>query len=254
MNLGILTKPVRAVGRRVLNPAIPVSEYLRNPPHVTRAWREVNRRHLTYSPPGQLSMLMELIRDIERRQERGEIIETGCALGGSAILMCATKSKSRPMRVFDVFGMIPPPSSNDGDDMQQRYKVIAEGKSDSLGGNRYYAYEEDLQGKVRDNFAVLGFPCSEHNVSFVAGKVQDTLTVNGPVVLAHIDVDWFEPVAACLERIVPNLSPNGALILRAYSDWSGCRKATDEYFAKRGHHGFTRSMVDGALLLRRTGH
>jgi len=62
--------------------------------------------------------------------------------------------------------------------------------------------------------------------------VQDTLRVDEPVAFAHVDVDWYEPVKTCLERIVPRLSRGGALVLDDYNDWSGCRKATDEYFSR----------------------
>jgi asparagine synthase (glutamine-hydrolysing) len=217
-----------------------------------KAWRAVISQHLTYSEPTQLSVLLRLIRDIERRGDEGEIIETGCALGGSAILMCSTKAPTRPLRVFDVFGMIPPPSQHDGPDMQERYEVIASGKSDGLGGHAYYAYDKDLKATVTRNFAALGFPVAQNNVTLIAGKVQDTLEVTGPVALAHIDVDWFEPVTACLDRIVPKLSPNGSVMLRAYGCWSGCRKATDEYFERVGRSGFRMRMIGTALLAQRS--
>jgi O-methyltransferase len=67
-------------------------------------------------------------------------------------------------------------------------------------------------------------------VHLIKGLVQDTLQVDQPVFLAHIDVDWYDPVLACLERIVPRLSDDGFLVLDDYNDWSGCRRAVDDYF------------------------
>ena len=155
------------------------------------------------------------------------------------------------MRVFDVFGMIPPSSERDGSDLKARYEEIASGQARGLGSDPHYAYERDLKGKVRSNFRDLGYPIEENNVSLIQGMVQDTLEVSGSVCLAHIDVDWYEPVMACLERIVPRLSPSGAVGLRAYSDWSGCRKAADEYFGRIGNAGFSRSIVAGQLFVQR---
>lgn len=69
-------------------------------------------------------------------------------------------------------------------------------------------------------------------MELIQGLLQERLSVDEPVAFAHIDVDWYEPVMACLQRIVPRLSVGGALILDDYNDWSGCRKAADEYFAQ----------------------
>jgi O-methyltransferase len=243
---------LRSIARRVLRPgSIPLQEYARNRPQVLRTWLTVNRRSLTYSSPRQLAHLVRLVSGFERRNVPGEIIETGCAWGGSAILMCSAKSPQRPMRVFDVFGMIPPPSEKDGNDMKARYEEIAAGRSRGLGNDPYYAYDTDLKTKVRNNFRDLGYPIEQNNVSLIAGKVQDTLEVTGPVCLAHIDVDWYEPVMASLERIVPFLAPSGVVALRAYSDWSGCRRATDEYLERVGSAGYDRKIVDGELFVRR---
>jgi O-methyltransferase len=247
-----LPRPLRRIARAFLRPFnVPIIEYFRNRPRVTRTWIAVNRKRMTYSQPAHLSCLVGFVKDFERTGECGEIIETGCALGGSAILMSAVKSRSRPMRVFDVFGMIPPPSDQDGTDMTQRYETIVAGESTGLGDDLYYAYEPDLKRKVRDNFAELGHPIERNNVTLIAGKVEDTLEVNGPVCLAHIDVDWYQPVTACLERVVPNLTPNGVVVLRAYTDWSGCRKATDDYFDKIGRDGFEQRFVAGQLVMKK---
>jgi O-methyltransferase len=240
-----------AVGRLLMPHAIPTEQYLLQTPRVLRAWLEIGERSLTYSRPRQLTRLLSYVRRFERQGVEGEIIEAGCAWGGSAILMCSAKRPSRPMRVFDVFGMIPPPSENDGTDMHQRYAEIVAGASAGLGGQGYYAYDHDLKSKVERNFADLGYPIESNAVSLIAGKVQDTLTVDGPVCLAHIDVDWYEPVMACLERIVPFLVPGGAVALRAYSDWSGCRKAADEYLKRSGIPPLKRKIVAGQLFLER---
>ncbi len=72
----------------------------------------------------------------------------------------------------------------------------------------------------------------EQNVLLVQGLVQETMEIEQSVALAHINVDWYEPVMTCLERIFPNLVIGGSIILDDYYDWGGCRKATDEYLRK----------------------
>ena len=58
------------------------------------------------------------------------------------------------MFVYDVFGMIPPPTDNDGEDVQQRYNEIVGGNSKGIKGKSYYGYEDDLYGKVVDWFHI----------------------------------------------------------------------------------------------------
>jgi O-methyltransferase len=221
------------------------------PSSVRGTWKEVRRRHLTYLTEEQLQSLLGLCQEMERRKEDGTIIEAGCARGGSAILLCAVKSRHRPLRVYDVFGELPPPSEEDGPDLRRRYEEISSGRATGPGGLRHYSYETDLYQQVERAFTELGHPVETHTVSLVRGKVQDTLEVSGPVCLAHIDVDWYEPVAVCLERIVPALVVRGAVVVHAYNNWSGARSATDQYFKRVGRGAYSFDNSPGHLVIRR---
>ena len=41
--------------------------------------------------------------------------------------------------------------------------------------------------------------------------------ITQPVALAHVDVDWYEPVMTCLERVFPQLVVGGSIILDRFS-------------------------------------
>jgi O-methyltransferase len=209
---------------------------------------EVRNRNLTYLSSRKLTKLATLALANERRGLPGIVIEAGCALGGSAILLTATKSIDRPLRIYDVFGMIPPPSDHDGPDVHARYEKIRSGGSKGIGDDTYYGYRDNLLDVVLGNFTAMGYPVDEYNVQAIKGLLQDTLIVDEPVALAHIDVDWYEPVRVCLERIEPMLSGGGSLVLDDYFDWSGCKKATDEYFATRADL-FTFDSSAGSLVI-----
>jgi asparagine synthase (glutamine-hydrolysing) len=195
----------------------------------------VLRERLTYLGPSALVDLAESARHIEREHREGILIEAGCALGGSALVIAASKTPSRTFRLYDTFGMIPPPSSNDGVDAQSRYEVIASGNSPGIGGEQdtYYGYEENLLEKVGETFRRYRLPAEHHHIEMIQGLYEDTLHVSEPVALAHIDCDWYESVMLCLERIVPHLIPGGILVIDDYFDWSGCRAAVDTYFTGR---------------------
>jgi hypothetical protein len=193
----------------------------------------VRKEALTYLSEDALRDLHEEVRRLEREEIPGVLIEAGCALGGSAIVMAAAKADTRPMFVYDVFGMIPPPSLKDGEDVHARYEVIRSGKSAGIGGATYYGYEDDLERTVTRNFRRLGFPVESNNVHLVKGLFQDTLDVKEEVALTHIDADWYESVMTCLSEITPHVSPGGVLIIDDYEHWSGCRTAVDEYFSDK---------------------
>lgn len=78
-------------------------------------------------------------------------------------------------------------------------------------------------------------PVDANNTYLVKGLFQDTLHINEPVAFAHIDGDWYESVMVCLQRIAPHLVRGGVLVIDDYDDWSGCRKAVDEYFSDKQH-------------------
>ena len=190
------------------------------------------------------------MQEVELDDIDGCVIECGCALGGSSILLTSLKKSARQFFVHDVFDMIPPPTDEDGQDVIDRYQTIKAGESKGLGGDEYYGYINDLKDKVAQNIESFGFDLKTENVHLVEGLVQDTLSPDGPVSLAHIDVDWYEPVKCCLERILPNLSPGGYIVIDDYNDWSGCRKATDEFLKEHGDM-FERSEDSISLVLKR---
>lgn len=208
----------------------------RTEPSISRAVRADN---LTYLSREALTDLYDRVQQIETNHITGQLIEAGCALGGSGIVMAAAKSPTRPLHIYDVFGMIPPPSDRDGHDVHERYNIIRSGKSSGIGGGRYYGYEDGLRDKVKENFVRHGFIPSAHRVFFVKGLFQDTMNIEESVALAHIDGDWYESVLTCLQRIEPHLSVGGALVVDDYDAWSGCRTAVDQYFSdKRDQYDF----------------
>lgn len=187
---------------------------------------------LTYLTSRKMESILKSVCDIELKRVPGIFIEAGCALGGSSILIAKKKATTRQLNIYDVFGVIPPPSENDTPDVHVRYKQISDGKSEGIAGDKYYGYEENLYEIVISNLSHFGVEPATHHVFLIKGLLQETMRLNEPVAFAHIDVDWYEPVLTCLSRIVPRLSPGGILILDDYHDWGGCRKAVDEYFSE----------------------
>jgi Macrocin-O-methyltransferase (TylF) len=203
------------------------------PEDVETAIARVREEHLTYLKPDNLRELANSVLDVEKQGLDGLLIEAGTARGGSAIVMAAAKAPERPLKVYDVFGMIPPPSDQDGADVHERYAKITSGGARGPGGETYYGYRDDLYAEVAESFSRLGVPAQERSVELIKGLFEDTIEGDDPVALAHLDGDWYESTMTCLERIAPRLVPGGRIVLDDYYQWSGCRTAVDEYFKDR---------------------
>lgn len=202
-------------------------------PEVEEVIERARAEHLSYLRKNDLRELATIAADADANQLPGLIVEAGTARGGSAIVMAAAKAPARGMKVYDVFGMIPPPSEQDGPDVHRRYEKIAGGEAKGVGGDTYYGYRDDLYEEVKASFSRLGVPVDEHNVELVQGLFEDTIDLDEPVAFAHLDGDWYESTLTCLERIAPLIVPGGRIVLDDYDHWSGCRRAVDEYFADR---------------------
>lgn len=197
--------------------------------------RSVLRDGLTYLSPQRLRALERQVKRLEREGVRGDFIECGVALGGSAILLASLLSPQRRFHGYDVFEMIPPPGPRDESDAHNRYEVIRSGTSTGIGGKQYYGYVQNLYDVVVDNFRKHGVVVDGERISLHRGLFEETLQFSpgSQIALAHIDCDWYEPVQLCLERIYPRLSTGGVMILDDYNAWRGCRKAADAFLADK---------------------
>ena len=198
-----------------------------------RAVRHARNERLTYLSRPALLDLSEAVLHIEASGLPGAIVEAGCALGGSALVLASAKSRARPLLVFDTFGLIPEPGAADGADVHERYDVIASGRAKGLGPDQYYGYRSDLLTSVHDMLTAHGYAPDVHAIRLVPGLFEATMHLDGPVALAHIDCDWHDSVATCLERIAPRLVEGGVMVIDDYDAYSGCRLAVNEFMADR---------------------
>ena len=201
------------------------------PYRLSRLSHSVKRQKLTYLSDAKLLRLEQALR--EATAADGAFVEFGVALGGSAI-MIANVAAAAGQRFFgfDVFGLIPPPTSDKDDARSKdRYEVIANGQATGIGGDAYYGYRDDLYNDVIKAFQRNGLAVDGRTISLVKGLFEDTLpkTDTGRVAFCHIDCDWYDPVKFCLDQIAPRLAPQGLILLDDYHDYGGCLQATHEF-------------------------
>ena len=216
--------------------------------------RMVKRRKITYLSWRSLQQL-EVAVD-RALAVRGDFLECGAALGGSAAVICARLPPGRTLHVYDVFSAIPAPSSDkDGASATKRYEAIASGRSEGIGGDPYYGYLPDLEARVA---SLLAEVCTGGATQLHRGLFESILRPEGPVAFAHLDCDWYEPVRTCLERIYPHLETGGYLVCDDYHNFEGARAAVDEFLGRARDvevagdvMGSRPPAVDTSLVLRR---
>jgi O-methyltransferase len=196
--------------------------------------RAVRSDRLTYLSATKLYRLERALKQIEQDNVAGDIVEFGVALGGSAVLMAAQACGERRFFGLDVFSMIPEPKSEKDDAASKaRYRLIANGKSGGIGDDLYYGYRNDLLDYVTEQLKRYGTPVDNERVTLVQGLFEQTwptLDIDR-VAIAHIDCDWYDPVAFALEAARHRLSPGGLIVVDDYNDYKGCRTAVDEFLA-----------------------
>lgn len=204
--------------------------------------RQVREEHLTYLSTERLRRLERGVQEALRRSPSGDVLEFGVAMGGSAVILAKrARAAGRRFAGFDVFAMIPPPTSDKDDEKSRsRYEVIASGRSEGIGGRSYYGYRDNLYDEVTATFARHGVPPDGSDVQLIKGLFEETWPAyaTDSVCFAHIDCDWYDPVRYCLEQVAEKLTPGGIMMLDDYNDYGGCRAAADEFIAARPEFRF----------------
>jgi asparagine synthase (glutamine-hydrolysing) len=200
--------------------------------------KAVSNARLTYLSP---SKLKRIERGLQGAQAiPGDFAEFGVALGGSAILI-AGYARDRRFHGFDVFGMIPEPTSDKDDaKSRQRHEVIRSGASRGLDGDTYYGYRADLLAEVKAAFARFGLPVDGDRIVIHKGLFEETVphAELGRLAFVHIDCDWYDPVRYCLNAVADRMSAGGVIFIDDYHDYGGCRAAVDEFVATRSDFAF----------------
>jgi len=203
--------------------------------------RSVRRDRLTYLTVEKLLRLEEVARKIEIQKIPGDILEFGVAMGGTAIVLAGKAGEGRCFHGFDVFAMIPPPTSEKDDEKsKQRYEVISSGQSQGIDGDQYYGYRENLYEFVKANFARYGYSVDGEKIQLHAGLFENTWPTVGikHIALAHIDCDWYDPVKYCLDAVADKLSVGGMLLIDDYHDYGGAKTAVDEFLKSNSNFIF----------------
>jgi O-methyltransferase len=169
--------------------------------------------------PARLWGLRAVAGRVAQRRIPGHVVECGVYRGGSAIILAERLlrgSPGREMWLFDVFTGMPAPGSRD--------------PAEAWGDVGKFVSSPEI---VRDNLAAAAI--ATDRVHIVPGLYEETVRDfrPPPIAFLHLDCDWYDPVRLCLDTFYDAVSPGGVIVLDDYGFWSGCRKAVDEFVARR---------------------
>ncbi len=188
----------------------------------------VMRRVLPYTmtSPTRIFAVCSAVRYVEANNVPGAFVECGVWKGGSSMAAALTFKSPRPMVLFDTFEGMSAPTEHD---RQAQSGQLASAMLRDAGPADTLRCHSPLE-EVQRNMGTTGYP--PHKISYVKGKVEDTLPGAAPqqIAVLRLDTDWYESTHHELEHLYPRLSPGGVLIIDDYGYWSGARKAVDEYF------------------------
>lgn len=199
----------------------------------------------TMTSPERVSALIQAVKHVIVNDVPGAIVECGVWRGGSAIAFLLALIKNgatdREVFLFDTFAGMTEPTEQD-----RRFDGV--GATDLLRREpESYRCESSLE-EVQGNLACCNYP--DNLVSFVAGRVEDTIPVAAPdeIALLRLDTDWYESTLHELRHLYHRISPGGVLIIDDYGYWTGARRATEQFFSLVQPRPFLAAVDDTAVL------
>jgi hypothetical protein len=230
---------MKTVIRKILNSfgyEIVRAEEVNVPPDILgdKAFMEIYNacRPYTMTSVERMYALYHSVNYVLDSKIEGDFVECGVWRGGSSMLIAKCLAKrgqgDRKVYLYDTYeGMSKP----DG------FDVTVDSQEDAMGKFESTATSEDSSDwcyasleEVQQNMRKTGY--EQENITFVKGKVEDTIpgTIPGKIALLRLDTDWYQSTKHELEHLYPLLEKRGVLIIDDFGHWEGCKKAVVEYF------------------------
>jgi O-methyltransferase len=160
--------------------------------------------------------LVRLSEYIEQHGIEGAVVECGVLDGGTAALMAySTKQSGRPIHLFDAWVGMPETTEYDGEESK---KWVGQ----AVGSPKRVAQIMSKLGILPERIHIHRGWFAD---TFPTAKIEK-------IALLHVDCDFYEPTALCLDRWYPHLSSGGYIQFDDYHMFQGCTKAVDEFLAR----------------------
>ena len=169
----------------------------------------------------------------------GDVVETGCYRGLTAIILQKTLDKHKSVKslhVYDSFEGLPEKTSMDSFPPSGSIKGSVYQDNKRVGKGWFQTSEESLRTNFKDFSTKLP--------SIHKGWFKDTLPKDLPdyISFAHLDGDFYESTIISLENIYPKMSSGAIAVIDDYCDIDihgkpnslpGVKKACDAFFSEK---------------------
>lgn len=246
----VITRPIRAALHRIGYDIVPAAATngaalpLDFEAHDREDWHTVSP--FTMVLPERIYTLTRAVDHIIAHDLPGAIVECGTWKGGCVMAVLRALLRrgitDRHVYLYDLFGGAwPEPSEHDVHGEVRMVDLYRE--MEETPPSMVYSLDE-----VRQTVLSVGYP--EDKLHFIAGPVEETLSVEAPedIALLRLDTDFYASTKAELELLYPRLVAGGILILDDYGEWNGARLAVDEYFEERKPRPYLCRVDQGSRL------
>tara|TARA_B100002052_G_C15861757_1_gene590426 strand:+ start:1439 stop:2038 length:600 start_codon:yes stop_codon:yes gene_type:complete len=157
---------------------------------------------------------------------QGDILELGTWKGGVSAVMAellANSDSSKRLYVYDTFSGHPAPLPDEvdiwGNSMLERYnqEISKFGTWAAASKSEVESYLTSIYDHTEVIQCEVGPETSFENISKIS--------------CLRLDMDWYDPTKAALDKLYHMLSTNSIIIIDDYGHHSGAKKAVDEFFA-----------------------
>lgn len=185
----------------------------------------------TMTPLQRMYALHKATQYVIDNNIQGDIVECGVWKGGSMMVSALTllnrNNTDKKLYLYDTFAGMSKPTENDKPIVTKKDTMTRWNEMQDEGFNNWdYSPLEE----VKKNVFSTNYP--QEKISFIKGKVEDTIPQNLPekISILRLDTDWYESTYHELVHLFPKLSIGGVLIIDDYGHWDGARRAVDQYF------------------------
>jgi O-methyltransferase len=196
-------------------------------PRLSSVLRETDA--FTLVPARSRVTLARAAQNVLDRHVPGDFVEFGVHRGGTAAVLAALLLRAetgRTLHLFDRWGDLPEPSSEDGAQKQRYARANIPEKLRDL-------INHPPLDSTRQLMASIGFEA----LRYYQGWYDDTLPAyeGRPIAFASVDCDYYKSVRLVLDFIHARASPGCIILVDDYGDeWPGAKQATDEFCLQHG--------------------
>jgi O-methyltransferase len=182
----------------------------------------------------RMSVLINLVKLINKNKVQGDFVECGVWRGGNIILFQKLieyfSIKNKMIYGFDTFDGMTPPSKFDiyYNNRSAKSLMNKENKNPNL---EHTIHAICSLNQVKKN---ISNTTKNNCIKLIQGDVKKTLKINKnlpeKISILRLDTDFYDSTKIELEILYPRVQSGGILIIDDYGEWQGAKKAVDEYF------------------------